>query len=143
MENNPLGFALQAIKTEQFATFEKNHSAKKEVSLTTDIEFKINTENKQVGVYTTFSFDQSKKVFIKIQVSCHFEISLDTWNSLLSENKIIFPHTFITHLAVLTIGTARGVLHSKTEGTEFNKYILPTLDISKMFTKDVEFILEK
>lgn len=141
MEKKTIGFALKGIKTDQFATFEENFSKKKEANLTTELQFKINKESKQIGVYATFSFDHTKKVFLKIQVSCHFEILPDAWDELLKESKIIFPKGFITHLAVLTIGTARGVLHCKTDGTDFNTYILPTLDISKMLTEDVEFVL--
>ncbi|MFV1977501.1 MAG: hypothetical protein ACC651_17300, partial [Candidatus Scalindua sp.] len=75
------------------------------------------------------------------QVSCHFEISPESWSSFLNEEKIIFPKNFLTHLTLLSIGIARGVLHSKTDGTEFNKYILPTLNISQMLNEDVEFNL--
>jgi hypothetical protein len=74
-------------------------------------------------------------------VSCHFDIGADSLNDFLSKEKIVFPHSLMTHLTILTIGTARGVLHSKTNGSEFNKYILPTLDVTKMLTKDVEFDL--
>jgi len=139
MKDKTINFALKGITTEQFATFEENYSKGKVVSINTNFEFKISRENKQVGVYTTFSFEQAKKIFIKIQVSCHFDIDIAAWNGFLSEGKIVFPHTLMTHLTVLTIGTARGVLHSKTTGSEFNKYILPTLDVAQMLTEDVEF----
>jgi len=139
MENKSIGFALKSIKTEQFATFEENYSKKKEVNLNTDLEFKINKEHKEIGVYTTFTFMHSKKTFIKLEVSCHFDISPDAWNSFLDKDTITFPKGFISHLAMLTVGTSRGVLHSKTTGTEFNQYILPTLNIGEMITTDIDF----
>jgi len=141
MENKTINFVLKGISTDQFATFEENYSKEEEVNLNTNLEFKISRENKQVGVYTTFTFEQAKKAFLKIQVSCHFDIDADAWNGFLSEEKIVLPHSLMSHLTMLTIGTARGVLHSKTNGSEFNKYILPTLDVAKTLTKDVEFNL--
>ena len=73
-ENNSLGFALQGIKTEQFAIFEENYSPKKDIGLGTGLQFKIDSLNKQIGSFLSFEFIQSKKVFLKIQVSCHFKI---------------------------------------------------------------------
>ncbi len=141
MEKETIGFALIGIKTEQFATFEENYVAGKKANITTALEFKINQEGKRIGVYATFTFEQSTKAFLKINVSCHFSIALDSWNSFLIEDKIVFPKNFISHLTMLTIGTARGVLHCKVDGTEFNKFILPTINVNQMVNKDAEFYL--
>ncbi|WP_016989156.1 hypothetical protein [Flavobacterium sp. ACAM 123] len=141
MENESIGFALVAIKTEQFALFEEKYSSKKELNITTSLEFKINEEQKLIGVFATFTFEQSKKIFIKIQVSCHFNIEPNTWTSFLKDNNVVFPKNFICHLTMLTIGTSRGILHAKTEGTEFNKFILPTINVNQLVEKDAEFII--
>ena len=141
MKEESVGFALAAIKTEQFALFEENFSPKKETSITTSLEFKINLEQKLIGVFATFSFEQAKKVFIKIQVSCHFNIDTDSWNSFLQDEIMVVPQSFIAHLTMLTIGTSRGILHTKTEGTEFNKFILPTINVKSLVDKDAAFDL--
>lgn len=141
MEKESIGFTLLGIKTEQFALFPENYALKKEVNLNTSLEFKISKEKRQIGVYATYTFDQSKKSFVKIQVSCHFEIKSDAWSSFLNENKITFPKAFIGHLTMISVGTARGILHSKTEGTEFNKYVLPTINVNELVDKDAEFEL--
>jgi hypothetical protein len=47
----------------------------------------------------------------------------------------------MTHLTMITVSSVRGVLHAKTEGTIFNKYLLPTLDVTEMVKEDVEFSL--
>ena len=135
-----IGFALAAIKTEQFALFEENFSSKKEANITTSLEFKINTDQKLIGVFVTFTFEQAKKTFIKIQVSCHFKIEPEAWTSFLKkDNIIIVPQNLISHITMLTIGTSRGILHTKTEGTEFNKFILPTINVNQLVDKDAEF----
>ena len=141
MENESIGFALAAIKTEQFALFEEKYSSKKELNITTSLEFKINEEQKIIGVFATFTFEQAKKTFIKIQVSCHFTIEPNAWKSFTKEGLIVFPKNLMGHLTILTIGTSRGVLHGKTEGTAFNKFILPTININQLVDKDAEFNL--
>ncbi len=136
-----IGFALAAIKTEQFAIFPENFSPKKDANVTTSLEFKINEVDKRIGVFATFIFDNSKKTFIKIQVSCHFSVAPESWNDFKKDNFIVFPKNFLGHLTMLTIGTSRGVLHEKTEGTEFNKFIIPTINVNDLVNKDTEFNL--
>ena len=101
-------------------------------------------DSKQIGVYVDFSFKQGKQTSLKIKVSCHFSISPKSWENFLGKDKntIIFPIGFMRHLTVLTIGMARGVLHCKTERKEFNKYVLPTINVNNLISEDVEFELE-
>jgi hypothetical protein len=49
---------------------------------------------------------------------------------------IILPKGFVRHLAVLTVGTVRGILHTKTEGTDSNKFVLPTINVADMISDD-------
>lgn len=79
------------------------------------------------------------KVFIKIQVSCHFKIEENDWNSFATENKLVVPKGFLAHLAMITTGTTRGVLFAKTEGTQFSKYIIPTINVEEMIKNDAVF----
>lgn len=138
-ENNSLGFALQGIKTEQFAIFEENYSPKKDIGLGTGLQFRIDSLNKQIGSFLSFEFIQSKKVFLKIQVSCHFKIEENAWNSFIQKDKLVVPKDFLAHLAMITTGTTRGVLFAKTEGTPFSKYIVPTINVAEMIQEDASF----
>ena len=42
------------------------------------------------------------------------------------------------HLVLLTIGTLRGVLHCKTENTEFEDLKLPTINVNELIPNDIE-----
>ncbi len=139
---NEVGFSLQSIKTEQFAIFEDNFNVKNEVSFGTGLEFKIDQTNKHIGVFFEVEFKQGKKVFIKISVSCHFKIKEESWGSfLINTDKLKIEKGFLSHLAILTIGTSRGVLFAKTEGTSFSKFIIPTLNVNEIITEDAIFNL--
>lgn len=138
-ENTGVGFALQGIKTEQFAILEENYAPKKDIGLNTGLQFKVDSENKQIGVFLSFEFIQGKKVFLKIQVSCHFKIEETAWDSFRKEDKLIVPKGFLAHLAMITTGTTRGVLFAKTEGTVFSKYLIPTINVAEMINEDASF----
>ena len=139
--NIQLGFSIQGIKTEQFAVIEDNYNPKKETGLSTELQFKLDNENRQAGIFITFEFLQGKKVFIKLEVSCHFRIEEESWQSFKSENgtSITIPKGFLAHLAMITTGTSRGILFSKTEGSPFSKFIIPTLNVAEMITEDASF----
>ena len=137
--NTQVGFALQGIKTEQFAIFEENYAPKKETSLGTELQFKLDQTNKQIGVFLGFEFMQGKKVFLKIVVSCHFKIEENPWTSFVQENSLTVPKGFLAHLAMITTGTTRGVLFAKTEATPFSKFIVPTLNVAEMIKEDASF----
>lgn len=142
-DNIHTDFALQGIKTEQFAVFEEYYAAKQETGLETEIQFKINKKNRQIGVFLCFEFTQTRKVFLKIVVSCHFKIEEKSWNGFFQtqETKFIVPKDFLAHLAMITTGTCRGVLFAKVEGTPFSKFIIPSLNVAEMITEDASFDL--
>jgi len=141
-DTKEIGIKLVGIKTEQFAIFKENYRAKKKIGLETQIQFKIDNIQKQIVPFILFDFEEGKKVFLKFMLSCHFIIEEQYWNAFLIENKLILPKEFLSHIAMITIGTARGVLFAKTEGTIFNQFIIPTVNISEMITEDASFEID-
>ena len=143
MGEKAIEFALIGIKTEQFVVFEENFEPKKKVELAGGFSFKIKRKEKQLGVFVTFQFDQNKQAFIKLEVSCHFSIKEEAWNKFITEDQIIFPEGFVQHLCMLSVGTARGILHAKTEGTMFNSFLLPTMNITNFVRSELKFEINK
>jgi hypothetical protein len=137
-----IGFKIVGLKTEQFATIEENFVEKKKSEIITNLEFKANKESHQIGVFTTFTFKIAKKPFIILQISCHFMITDESWDSCFDRTVATFPKEFMTHLTMIAIGSARGILHSKTEGTYFNKFLLPTINVTKIVAEDVKFVFQ-
>ena len=140
MENSVnIGFSLFEIVTDQFALFEENYSNDGKINLGTNLTFGLNKEQKVFSVSAKFTFEIKKKPFISIQATCFFEINDANWNSFIKENKIVFPQPFVSHMAMLTVGTSRGILHSKTENTIFKRYIIPTTNVAEIIADDVWF----
>lgn len=139
-QTTDIGFALQGIHTEQFAFFEENIIQKADVAFDISIEFKCDTTEQRLGCFVDITFIQKQKVILKIEVSCHFKIQPASWDAFVKElNKIIIPKNFLSHLAMLTVGTTRGILFAKTENTVFNKFIVPTINVEEMIENDAVF----
>lgn len=137
--NVTINFSLLKIKTEQFAIFEDKFDKSEVVNLNTNLSFGLNSEDRVFLVTPKYTFENNSKPFMAIQISCFFKIDDATWENFKNNKQIIFPKDFVAHMAMITVGTSRGVLHTKTEGTVFNHYILPFLNVAEMVGEDVSF----
>lgn len=139
-----VGFQMSGIQTTQFATVESALKDGDKVNLKTNIRFGANAGNKSVSVLAKFEFVQRNKPILIIEVACSFAIEPEAWTKMCSEDgtACTLPRSIAMHLAVLTVGTARGVLHAKTENTPFNRFMLPTINLTKLIEGDAELKLE-
>lgn len=134
-----ISFRLLNIVTEQFATFELENIPDTN-ELNSELQFSINPENRIVACKMKFQFLHENQTIVVLTVVCNFDIEVNSWNNnIVSNKKITLPKHLLEHLCVITVGTARGILHAKTENTFFNKFMIPTLDVSNLVEKDVVF----
>ncbi|NBW34803.1 MAG: hypothetical protein EBR30_07245 [Cytophagia bacterium] len=133
-------FSIVKVITEQFAIIEKAFAETEEINLNTNLRFAIDRDERVVVVYVLFKFEQKDIPFLMVEVSCRFLISTNSWTAFIKDDvNTVIPKEFLTHLGMITVGTARGVLHTKTEGTGFNDFILPTINVVDMVKDDVSF----
>jgi hypothetical protein len=110
----------------------------KPISINTGLRFRANKEKNLIGSFVKVQFEQEQKPFLIIEICCHFQIDQKAWEFFKTEDsKVVIPRGFITHLAMLSTGTARGVLHSKTEGTQFNHFHLPIINVAELIKEDL------
>lgn len=139
-----IGFILRKITTEQFAIIESSYKSGSEIDLKVGLGFGINFSNNIISVLFSTTLIQEEAPFLILEVGCHFNVADKAWRSFYDKSKtgLIVPKEFMSHLVVLTIGTARGVLHVKTESSPFNEFLLPTLNVTELVKKDVPFSVE-
>src|SRR5689334_8959822 len=105
-------FSIAKVTTEQFAIIEEAFHDEIQINLNTNIRFTIARSNRLVAVHCQFKFEQKGIPFLKVEVSNQFLISPDSWKYFLKDDvKTVIPKGFMTHLGMITVGTARGVLH--------------------------------
>lgn len=143
MKTNPqeVGFALIKLSTEQFAMLDsdiKSEDTDNAIELETQIKFGIDSTENVFTVYPFFKFKKEDTPFLIIETGCHFAIMKEFWDSLISDGQMTIPKGLVTHFSVIAVGTTRGVLHAKTDGTKFNDYLLPTINLNHIITDDIK-----
>ncbi|MFO7789749.1 MAG: hypothetical protein ACQES1_05420 [Bacteroidota bacterium] len=138
-QQDNIQFRLEKINTEQFALIEEEYNKNNEIKVGVNFKFAVNHEKQMLAVFSEFNYESAGSTFIKLAVSCHFKIPESNWVNFLKEETIVVPQGLLRHLSVITVGTARGVLHEKTVGTRFNNFILPFIDLTKVITQDMTF----
>ncbi|MGI5914645.1 MAG: hypothetical protein ACOX5K_08015 [Bacteroidales bacterium] len=141
-ETKEVSFALVKITTEQFATIESNYREDGDFKLQVNFRFGADKASRIVAVFSNFIFECNEKPFLVVEVGCHFVIKPESWEKQLNkaQNTLVVPVGLVQHLAVLTVGTTRGVLHAKTENTSFNKFFLPTVNVAEILVNDQKFL---
>lgn len=139
-----IGFSLVNIITKQFATIPENYKAGNKDTYATTTNFGIDTTQKVVEIVLEIRLKQGKGIFMICQIACYFSIEEEAWANFLvvDTEKIAFPRSFMTHLVVLTVGTIRGFLHAKTENTNLNGFVLPTLNVTTIVKNDIVFTIQ-
>lgn len=140
-----INFNLLNVSTTQFAIINEPPQIGENLNVTTNFRFGFDVEKRGIGVFTQFTFLNSTNVpFLLIEGSCHFQIFEKDWDTLINneKNSITLPKGFAAHLFMLCIGTTRGILHTKTENTEYNKFFIPLFNVTKLVETDVVFSFE-
>ncbi len=139
-KGDSIQFSIVRVSTEQFAIVEEAFKEGEPINLGTNIRFAVDRSNRVVAVFCQFKFEQKGIPFLKVEVSNHFLIAPGSWKAFLRDDvTTVIPKGFLVHLGMITVGTARGVLHTKTEGTRFNEFILPTINVVDIVKEDVLF----
>lgn len=143
-----IAFRLERVTTEQFSIDEEvidEAGSDNTFNLNVRVNYAVNPESKIVAVFTGFKFEINENAFLIIEAGGHFFIKEEAWKDMLSSDnkKITLPKGFVQHMGMITAGTTRGILHAKTEGTEFNKFLIPTIDLTEIIKEDVVLELKK
>ena len=128
-------FRMLKINIVQFAILNKEPANSYDIE--TGAEIKHTKDGSAVAVDMTFSFLNGKDKDMLLQVVCEFGIHPEDLKELTKDNAITIPKNTLDYFIAQTVGTARGILHCKTEGTPFNGIIIPPMNITNMLKGDM------
>lgn len=140
MTYNKLGFALIGLKTVSFAQIESAYKKTGETNLISTLGFGVDTDDHMITCNARFSFEKKEnQPFLILEAQGVFAVSKTDFSKKIKQNdkSYLITKELATHFAVLTVGSARGILHAKTEGTIYNQYLLPTINIKNMIQEDI------
>jgi len=76
--------------------------------------------------------DNEQQPILVLEVSIYYEIRHESWHNFIEDGKIVIPAEFQPTMMVHTVGTARGILFCKTEGTTLHSLVLPPLNVEQL-----------
>jgi hypothetical protein len=131
-------FAIVGIRTEQFAILREE----KDLNIPIEVQagFKVggDLEKHMVSVNPIIRFMYGQETLLLLECGCHFLFTEETWERCRnSDGHIQIPKDLLTHLGVIALGTVRGILHAKTEGSVYNHHVLPPLNLTEVFKDDL------
>ena len=134
-----IGFQLAGIKTEQFALFPEFYKESEDVELQINVKFGISVEDKILGVAVKCCFTQKDTTILIIEAGHQYAIESEGLTSMVnSENHTVtLPQNLAAHLVLLTICTARGILHAKVENTIFSGFFVPSINLVPLVPEPV------
>lgn len=140
MENSKdsIAFTLTRISTDHYALIEEAFEDGRDVDFRMQMHFGV--EQQQIIVVVNVQFVQESTMFMMIEASCYFKVEENVWKEFSGENnKVTIEKGFLAYLATLAISTTRGILHNKTEGTLFNRFIIPPVNAETFIPDDMTF----
>ncbi|MBJ7880694.1 hypothetical protein [Gelidibacter salicanalis] len=144
MTYNQLGFAFTGLRTVSFASIDVAYKKTGTVNLISKVGFGVDIDEHVISCNVKFSFEKKvNQPFLILEVQAIFDIEKNDFINKVKQGdgSYLVSKGLAIHFAVLTVGSARGILHAKTEGTVYNEYLLPTIDVKQMVEEDVVFRL--
>lgn len=124
-------FRMNNIMVEQFAIVQTT-LPEGNIQLKTELSYNYSQEGKSVSCKVSFVFSAEESKLLIMIITCYFEIKPEDWQTLLENGEINLPKDLMEMLAVQTIGASRGILFCKTEGTDYNRLILPPINVREI-----------
>ncbi len=141
-----VGFRISDIETRQYA-FLPQHFVPDDPAIAGNLSLQFFCDKERhtliVSALAQLVHEQRPSdVFMVAEVACSFAILPDDWNTKLvrGEEKIILPRMAAAHFAMLTVGTLRGVLHSKAQNSiAAGHAILQAIDVLSVLPDEMQF----
>lgn len=116
------------INIEQFAIL-ANEAVSGEISIDISVGFKYSTQGKRIACAVDIRYEKDGVAIMLLRLTCEFVVSDTEWEKYSADGEFVIPKDLQEALAVQAIGTCRGVLFCKTEGTPFSNLVLPPVNI--------------
>lgn len=135
MEKKPsnIKLSLRSVVSLQFAVIEQSYHEDSKVKFQYGVKFEKVNDKKLIVVYAQTNF-ANESPFLIHEINIVVSLDPESWDKFYSTEKdtLFLPGDLALHLAGIAISTLRGSLNSKTEGTIFNRFLLPLVNINSI-----------
>ena len=144
-------FNMSRIAVSQFAILSES-LPQGEMNMLTEISFQYSSESRQIACEAGFRFTHEDNTILVLKVLCEFRIHESDWAGFVRKDGVGIPKSVLEILAVQLacekvteqqVGTSRGILFCKTEGTAFNSLMIPPLNVARMMEDEAAVVKSK
>lgn len=128
-------YRISGIKTAQFALFPEKFINGRDITIQTSFSFGYNEALDSIRCISNFEYLQDENALMVSEIQCTFNISPEGTLELKKSKKI--PVDFLRYMATIVTGTARGIIHAKSEGTLLAGIILPPINLMEAIKDDL------
>ena len=130
-------YRIYKIETNEFASFPENYSRDSKFKLRIGFQFEVAYPQPIIRCKSLFTgLDDMNMPIFKLIVSCYFAIEPKAYQGMITGNTITIPADFLRYMAMISTGTARGILHTKLEKGEMSDYVLAPVNLQNIIKKD-------
>lgn len=137
---NILSYKIAGINVIKFSC-EKDFNLEKPVNISTGFQFKLNKQDKLIACIGEYKYSQDETPVMALTLECIYMIESSSFDSLRQEDKYVVSADILQYLATISVGTARGEIHARTEasGSALRTVVLPPINLTKIITNDSLF----
>ncbi|WP_024994103.1 hypothetical protein [Phocaeicola paurosaccharolyticus] len=129
-------YRIEKIETRQFAIFPDEFFTGEDIDISTSYNFAVSKDIAHIRCITNIQYEQKGKLILILEIACHFGIGPEGVSQIKQENNISVK--FLRYMATIAIGTARGIIHSQTQSTPINAFVLPPINLIPAITEDMK-----
>ena len=129
-------YRISRIETAQFALFPDKYVNGEEVMVNTNLTFNYNNDLSLIRNILTINYSQGENLLLILQLNCYFNILPEGTETIKAEGYISVD--FMRYMGTISVGTARGVIHAKTESTVLNAIVLPPINLVEVLKEDLQ-----
>ena len=128
-------YKIARLETRQFAIFPESFNNSESVGVNSSYEFSISADMTAIRCRSNFRYVQDVKVLLVLELNAYFAIAPEGIAEIKEKGSV--PVDFLRYMGTIVVGTARGIIHTKTEGTVLNSVVLPPINLVEIIKGDI------
>ena len=137
---NKIPFRIFKIENDPIVLHADAFDPKGEMEFEFQVSYNGSLNDHIIGCKTEYLFKQKDVIVSDLTVYCYFMIEEGFVQSKIQDGKLTLDKEFLRYLATISVGTARGIQHAKTQGTVLNPFVIPPINLMEIDIQD--FVLE-
>jgi hypothetical protein len=129
-------YRIVKIENTQFAFFPDKFIVSDRVKVDVAFNFAPSKDLSMIRCTSIIHYTQNDNLLLVLELATYFEIAQVGIDNIKKDGKV--PVDFLRYMGTIAIGTARGVIHAKTEGSVMNPVVLPPINLVEIIREDLK-----